>query len=177
MEINKEITDILKEFNINKDAGLLVLLGIYYKLDVDTVCPEEIIKAINTTKIVEKDYRGKVLQWNIPLFIGQEIQWAWVKDWNDGFGNINPTRKDNLSDVTKRMQEFFSKNPKYRQVDVFNARNRYFSTQRDPQYLKSSAKFIYEGIGGSKTSMLLTWCERVAAGGSIIDNRKGNIIT
>lgn len=178
MEINKEIPIILKEFHIDKDAGLLVLLGIYYKLDVDTVCPEEVIKAINTTKIVEKDYVAKTIKWNVPLFIGQETAWAWVKDWNDRFGKINPTRKDNLSDVTKRMQEWFTKNPQYRVGDIMVATNKYFGQLKEAQYLKSSAKFIYEGIGASKTSMLLTWCERVTnSGGATPFDMKGNIVT
>lgn len=166
MEINKEIYEILKEFKIDRDAGVLVLLGIYYKLDIDTVCPEEVVKAINTTKIVEKDYRasGTIIKWNIPLFYEQQTEWGWVNEWNNGFAKINPERKDNLTDVTKRMQDFFSKNPKYRLETVIRARNAYFKTIEDPKYLKSSAKFIYEGIGASKISALLKWCEIVEKG-------------
>lgn len=181
MEINKEIYEILKEFKIDKDAGVLVLLGVYYKLDVDTVCPEETIKAINATKIVEKEYStgGSIIKWNIPLFREQQTEWGWVKEWNDGFGKINPTRKDNLVDVTKRMQEFFSKNPKYRLEVIIRARNAYFKNVEDPQFLKSSAKFIYEGIGASKTSMLLTWCERVDTnkGGEDKSQMAGRVIS
>lgn len=177
MEINKEIYETLKEFNIDKDAGVLVLLGIYFKLDVDKVCPEEVIKSINTTKIIDKDYRlGGLVKWNIPLLAGQEIQWAWVKEWNDGFGRVNPNRKDNLVDTTKRMQEFFAKYPQYRREDVIKARNMYFASISSSEYLKSSAKFIFNGIGGSKVSMLLTWCEKATANNNF-SQQKGDVLS
>lgn len=179
MEINRRIGVILKDFNIDIDSGLLVLIGIYYNLNVDKVCPEEIIKAINITKIVEKDYRSVGgLRWNIPLFEGQETEWDWVFNWNEKWRTINDNRRDNLADVTKRMIEFFQKYPKYRRDDVFKARDAYMMTVRDPEFLKSSAKFIFEGSGSKKTSMLLTWCEKVAVGGTGKDygQQKGSIL-
>lgn len=176
MEINKEIYEILKEFNIDTDDGLLVLLGIYFKLDVDRVCPEEIVKAINTTKIVEKDYAKKRLQWNVPLFQEQVTEWDWVKKYNDKFGKMNPSRKDALGDVTTRMIEWFKKYPQYRVEDVKRATQSYMSTVKDPQYLKSSAKFIFDGAGAMKKSLLLSWCEKADTGNSF-GGQKGRIAT
>lgn len=161
MEINRQIAEILKEENIPIKAGTLVLLGIYFDLDVDKVCPEEIVKAINTTKIVERDYRLGIVKWNIPLFQGQETTWQWVKDYNEAFARINPSRKDNIADVTKRMIDFFRRYPQYRMEDVKKATRAYLQTVQDPQYLKRSAKFIREGTGATSVSLLLNWCERV----------------
>lgn len=161
MEINRAISRILKESNINIDDGTLVLLGIYYGLNVDKVCPEEIVKAINTTKIVERDYRTNSIKWNVALFAGQELEWDWVFNKYNAMWNRAPARKDNDKDVLKRMQRFFSMYPQYRKEDVKNATIAYHKSQGDPQYLKSSAKFIFEGIGAMQKSMLLTWCEKV----------------
>lgn len=178
MEINKEIKNILKEYEIDKDAGLLVLLGIYFGVDIDTVCPEEVVKAINVTKIVERDYRLNKIVWNIPLFQNQVTAWDWVKGYNDAFGKINPSRKDSLVDVTKRMMDFFSKYPQYREQDVKNAVAAYFRTITDPQYLKSSAKFIFDGRGVEKKSLLLAWCEKVTNKEINTNNgQKGRIVS
>ncbi len=174
MKINKEIAVILKHHKIDVQAGTLVLLGIYFNLDVDTVCPEEVVKAINLTKIVVKNYDQKIIEWNIPLFEGQNTDWDWVKEWNDGFGKLNPERKDSLVDVQKRMMEFFKNNPKYRMQDVIEARNNYFKSVRDSQFLKSSAKFIMEGIGAMKKSMLLTWCEKLDL--KSITSQRGQVV-
>lgn len=161
MEINRAIAGILRESKIDVDGGTLVLLGIYYGLNVDKVCPEEIVKAINTTKIVEKDYRTNSIKWNIALFAEQQMEWQWVIDKYNKLWDRAPSRKDNNSDVLKRMQRFFSMYPQFRKEDVRNATIAYHKSQPDPQYLKSSAKFIFEGIGAMQKSMLLTWCEKV----------------
>lgn len=160
-QINRKITETLRECKVPIKAGTLVLLGIYYDLDVNRVCQEEIIKAVSTTKIVEMDYKTGILKWNIPLFSGQETTWAWVEQYNEAFGKINPNRKDNIKDVTKRMIEFFRTYPQYRVEDVKKATKEYLKTVRDPQFLKRSAKFIREGQGATSISLLLNWCERV----------------
>lgn len=162
MEINKEIIEILKEFKINKDAGILVLLGIYYKLDVDEVCPEEVIKSINTTKIIEKDYRTHLIKWNIPLFEGQQTEWDWVRRWNDAYGKLAPSRKGAQNVVLQRMQAFFAKYPQYRQEDVSKALRMYMDSE-DPKYYKNSAALIFDGAGAMKNSILLAWCEKAKA--------------
>ena len=176
MEINRQIAETLKECKVPVKAGTLVLLGIYYNLDVDKVCPEEIIKAISTTKIVEMDYKLGLVKWNVPLFRGQETTWAWVSQYNDAFAKINPSRKDNIGDVTKRMIEFFKTNPQYRMEDVKKATKEYLKTIKDPQFLKRSAKFIKEGQGATSVSLLLNWCEKVTDKNADT-GRRGKIIT
>ena len=177
-EINPEVVEILKEFRINKDAGILCLLGIHYGLDVDTVVPEEVVKAVNLTKIVEKDYtvaRHNLLKWNVPLFQGQMNEWSWVRDWNDRW-KVAPDRKASNPDVLKRMQDFFKKYPHIRKEDVINATDLYFRGVSSPQYLKNSAAFIFDGAGAAKKSILLGFCERVTSGVRESSNQKGKVI-
>jgi hypothetical protein len=162
MELNPEVFRILKENKIDKSEGTLCLLAIYYKLDADRVCSEEVIKAINTTKIVDRDYTNNSIQWNISLFTGQMTEWDWVKLWNNRW-NVNMSRKAGNADVTKRMQEWFAKYPQYRKDDVQKATDMYFASQRDPQYLKNSAAFIFDGAGAMKKSILLSWCEKLGS--------------
>lgn len=177
MEINPEVFEILREYKIDKSQGLLCLLGVYYKLDVNTTCSEETIKAINLTKIVDRDYERNTIVWNIPLFSGQQTEWDWVKDWIDGFKRINPDRRGSGTDAVRRMQEFFRKYPKYRMEDIYKARDLYFkSVAGTPLYCMHSHKFIFDGMGAMKKSRLLEYCEKVYEGQST-NNIKGQILT
>lgn len=161
MELNKDIIEILKEYRINKDEGLLYLLGIFHNLDVDSIVPEKTVRAVNLTKIIEKDYENSTVNWNFPLYSGQQTAFDWVEDWMSPFGKINPERRGVKRDCVARMKKFFAANPEYRKDDIYAARDLYLSTVRDPQYLKSSHKFIYEGSGDWRSSMLLQWCEKL----------------
>ena len=177
MEINPEVSEILKKFNIAKDEGLLCLLGIYFKLDIESIAPERVIKAINVTKIVEKDYSNKssTIIWNVPLFLGQQTNWDWIKDWNNQW-NANMSRKASNPDVLKRMQEFFKKYPLYRVEDVMKATQLYMSTTT-PGYFKNSAAFIFDGAGAMKKSILLGWCEKLKQSGGNTTQQKGKIVS
>lgn len=177
MRINPLIKEILQQYNIDISLGTLVLLGIYFNLDINKVYSEETIKSINLTKIVDKDYNTNTIIWNIPLFEGQEVgAFDWVNDWISAFGKINPERKGSFRDAIPRMKAFFAANPEYRKEDVYKARDAYFRTIRDPQYLMKSHKFIYDGIGAMKKSTLLEWCEKVTTSNINTNNMKGKII-
>jgi hypothetical protein len=164
MEINPEIKAILKGSKIDVDQGILCLLSIYHNLDADRIIPEELMRKINLTKIIEKDYTSKTITWNVPLFTDQEAgAFSWVSEWMYPFGQIGGSaRKGSVAIVTKRMKEWFAKNPEYRKEDVFAARDLYFRTEKPTmQFVKTSYKFIYEGEGAMRVSMLSIWCERV----------------
>lgn len=174
MELNKEITEILREHKINVDKGILYLLAVYHNLEAEETIPLDVIRAIAITKIVEKDYKSNTLVWNIPLYNGQQTAFEWVKDWTSPFGKINPERKGVAKDCLTRMKKFFAANPEYRKEDVYKARDLYLATVKDPQYLKSPHKFIYEGAGDMRSSMLLQWCEKAVEDKSNpINNLKG----
>jgi hypothetical protein len=174
MELNEEIFEVLKEFKINKNKGILALLAIYFKLDAETTIDEETIKAINLTKIVNKDHANGMITWNMPLFAGQQTEWDWVKDKYNKLWDRNRDRKASNPDCIKRMQEWFKKYPAYRLQDVEKATLAYHTATRDPQYLKNSAAFIFDGVGASKKSILLAWCEKTKDAAST-SNMKGTI--
>lgn len=163
----------LREHNIDTDAGLLMLLGVYFGLDVEKVVPEEVISAINLTKIVTKDYGLGVNTWAIDLFeLPEKGDFGWVQEWVEGFGRLNIDRKGSWRDAISRMQNFFYKYPEYTKEDVFAARDLYFRrTQRE--YLMKSHKFIFDGTGVLQKSTLLEYCERLKSkeGGSNPDIR------
>src|SRR5688572_22495468 len=123
MEINPEIKSILKGCKIDVQQGILCLLSIYFDLDAERIIPEDLIKKINFTKIIEKDYTSKTITWNVPLFAGQEVgAFAWVNEWMNPFGTIGtPARRGTTKEVIARMKEWFAKNPEYRIEDVFAA--------------------------------------------------------
>lgn len=177
MEINPDIKEILKEFRIDKNQGILCLLAIYYGLNPEKVISDEVIKAINLTKIIERYYpassKNISIKWNIALFRGQETAFEWVKEWNDRW-NVQLDRKAALSTVLKRMKDFFAKYPEYRKEDVIRATDFYFSTV-NIGYLKNSAAFIFDGAGAMKNSILLGWCEKTKESKSS-STMKGTII-
>jgi hypothetical protein len=177
MQLNQQAVKILTDHKIDKSAGLLVLLGYYFDLDVDSVCPEEIIKAVSTTKIVERNFTNHSIKWNISLFQGQEVEFAWVENWVDKFTRLNPARTAAREDAILRMKKFFSKYPSFRIDDIMRATDLYFTTVKDSTFIKQPLNFIFEGKGVSETSMLLGFCQKVTAGTSPTSNQKGRIIT
>lgn len=180
MELNPEISEILKKMKIDVSEGTLALLGIYFNLDITKACKEETVKAINLTKIFEKDYRNSKakkfnITWNIPLFKGQEVAFDWVqKEWNIMW-NKNLERKAANRDVLASMKEFFRKFPEYRKEDVMRATELYIS-KTEPEYLKNSNSFIFEGEGGARKSILLGWCEQIRSSGSSDKKIRGIIM-
>lgn len=164
MEINPDIKSILKSCKIDVQQGLLCLLAVYFDLDAEKIIPDDLMKKINFTKIMEKDYTSKTIKWNIPLFAGQEFgAFEWVNEWIKPFGEIGtPARRGTPKEVVARMKEWFSKNPQYRKEEVFAARDLYFRTEKPVGgIVKTSHKFIYDGTGASRVSLLLFWCERL----------------
>lgn len=170
MKINPLVVSRLQEMHIDKDAGLLVLLGYYYELDVDKACIEEAVKAVNLTGIVGKNYGEggrptQTLVWNMPLFVDgqQEVigDWRWVTDWMRPFGLLNLDRLGNWEDVQHRFEKFFAEHPGFSVEEIFEARDMYLKTITNPTYLMKSHKFIYEGIGKMQTSNLLAYLRMV----------------
>jgi hypothetical protein len=168
--INSDILLALRECNINKDTALLYLLGIYFNIDTQYI-NEKTKTQVNALKIVEREYKDNSttlhkITWKVPLFTEEKSEaFAWVTDWMEGFAKINPERKGTKSSVDARMKKFFAEHPEVRVQDVFAATQAYFKTVNDPQYLKSSHKFIMDGAGFSKVSMLEQWLETIKVSG------------
>lgn len=168
--INPDILLALKEYSINKDEAVLYLLGIYFNLDTQYIS-EKTKTQVNALKIVEREYKDNSttlhkITWKAPLFAEERSEaFAWIGDWMEGFAKINPERKGTKSSVDARMKRFFAEHPEVRIQDVFAATQAYFKTVTEPQYLKSSHKFIMDGAGFSRVSMLEQWLETIKVSG------------
>lgn len=165
VNINPEILSALKQYKINIDEARLYLLGIYFDIDTQYVS-EKTRKQVNNMGIVEREYSDNTnrdrIVWKVPLFSEEKSEaFAWVSDWMDGFKRINPSRRGTKSSVMARMKKFFANNPEVRVDDVFAATQLYFKTVDNPQYLKTSHKFIYEGTGFNLHSTLLQFVEQL----------------
>lgn len=161
MMFNPQIKEILNEFGIPEEDALAYLLSIYYDVR-PSYTPPLLIQRINTTNILTLD-EEKMLVWRFPLFLNEEVtdkRWNWVVEWMDGFSKINSTRRGTKSSVIKYMKTFFSENPDVRQDEVIAATKLYFKNVDSPTYLKKSHKFIYEGAGKFRVSMLEEWIEK-----------------
>lgn len=159
MLLNPEIKPILSSFNIPVKDGLAYLLAIYYDVKPSYI-PDGLVQKMNITRILVLDEQSKTLTWNIPLFEEQVTGFEWVKNWIQEFGDINKDRKGTYKSVAARMKTFFVNNPSIRQDEVIEATRMYFRTVTNPTYLKTSHKFIYEGVGAEKISHLLEWVEK-----------------
>lgn len=178
VSINQEIVKVLRQYQINVDEAKLYLLGIYFGVDTQYIS-EKTITQVNALGIVTREYsdtntKVKVI-WKVPLFNEEKDEaFAWIDTWMDGFKKRNPSRRGTKSSVMKRMKKFFAENPEVRVDDIFKATSKYFSTVTDPQYLKSSHKFIYEGTGFQQSSMLLQYVEMIRESG-VADGRSNKM--
>ncbi len=143
--ISEKVRERLKEYQINEDAALLYLLGVYYNLNTKDHIPEEIIKQVNFSKIVTRDYDTEVptVKWNIPLFEGEETEsaWNWVLEWRDLFKAIRGDAGGDKKACIIKMKKFFAANPDVRQHEVFEAANLYLD---DFRYRKTNLKFLQQ---------------------------------
>lgn len=157
--VNEDIKVTLKKYNIPYEDGILCLLSIYYQIPFSDLLPSQLILKVLSTGIVSRNVDNSYT-WKIPLFDKQEINFAWVADYRMAFKKLNPDRAGSLNTCILRMKKFFSENPHVRAEDVNAAVGMYFRTVKDPQYLITSHKFIYDGIGSSRNSNLEIWLEK-----------------
>lgn len=157
--MNSEILEVLRKYRINADQAKAYLLGVYFNLNTDYI-DEKVKTQVNTLGILEREYAAdnttvNKIVWKVPLFNEEkDVTFGWVADWMNGFERINKSRKGTKTAVMSRMKKFFAEHPEVRVQDVFDATQAYFRTVNDPQYLKSSHKFIMEGTGFNRISML-----------------------
>jgi hypothetical protein len=169
--INSDILEALREYKVNGDEAKLYLLGIYFGLNTEYIS-EKTRKQVNALGIVEREYKDNssspnTVRWKVPLFNEEkEEAFNWISNYMKLFGDINPERKGTKSACMSRMKKFFAEHPEVRKQDVKNAVEAYLKTVSDPQYLKSSHKFIYDGAGFNKVSMLEQYIEQLKASGS-----------
>ena len=163
MTINEEIYGQLETVNIeNKNAAIIYLLSVYYKIDATNVIDNDTITQVNLSKIVERDYSKKTLKWNIPLFTSDlfvvEDNWAWVLDeYRKMWMDIKGSKGGDKATCIKKMKDFFSKHPELRKDDILNAAAFYtgeFKSGNNPKYMIEADNFIYKLVDKVNRSKL-----------------------
>lgn len=175
MIINPKIEEVLQEFGIPREDGISYLLSIYFDVR-PSYTPRLLIQRMNITNILTLD-ENKLLAWRIPLFQIDETndtKWSWVEDWMDSFKAVNKDRRGTKSSVYKYMKEFFSQNPDVRKDEVIGATNMYFKNLDNSKYCKKSHKFIYEGAGKFRVSLLEEWIEKYRLVYQELPEQQGN---
>jgi len=157
MKFNEKITEVLKEFNINKDEALLFLLSVYHNLSVPFLFDSLLKTKIESTGIVSYNHKTKSYDWNVGLFENQETSFAWVGlEYIPLFMEKNKSRGKNLSACISRMKKFFAENPDIRKEEVIGAVKMYLR-QVKSEYMISPHYFIEKDKGVNKTVPLLDW--------------------
>lgn len=179
MIINKSIYEQLERFNIEKNAATLYLLSIYYNVDATGIIDDEIIKQVNFTKIVERNYSTRKITWNLSLFSEEgtviDVKWDWVIDeyrklWMDIKGSKGGDRRTCID----KMKKFFATNPDIRKSDVMEAASYYvtsFVKGNNPMYMVEADNFIYKKQEGTTRSKLEQMLEIVKLNKSSESNR------
>jgi hypothetical protein len=161
MKINKKIKEILREFNIDLDLGLLYLLSLHYKLKTLTFFPNNVKRRIHSTGIISIGKEGII--WNIELFQNnhKEDNFLWVKtEYVKLFKDKNREKGGKVREATLRMKTFFSENPEIRKDDVINATKMYLGNT-DANYIRFPHYFIKKGKGTDVISDLLDWIDKL----------------
>lgn len=175
MKINEEIINTLKDYSINPDDGIPVLLSLYYGYNPSWI-PNLLLKKIYLTNIIEDD-KGIII-WNTPLFEDIVNKFEWVKDYRNAFRSKNKERGGTLKACIERFRKFFFENPDVTLEEVKQATNLYLNSVTNYEYLTSAHYFISKGKGVDKVNSLEAWIEIVRENNQKDINRKSlnNII-
>jgi hypothetical protein len=165
MQINNEIIQKLKDFEISVDDGLAFLLCVYHKL-TPSVFSEKLTTKIYTTGILtvlkEEKSQAYSVVWNISLFSDNDnfgnFNWV-VTDYMSLFIEANPKKRGNQKSTVNNMKRFFSENPHIRKEEVIEATKMYIHNT-DSTYIREPQYFIRKGAGSSAIKDLEDWIEK-----------------
>ena len=169
MKINKKIYETLEEFNISSGNGILYLLSLYFNTGENSI-PDIFKRKVLSTKIVENTDTG--LKWNIPLFEGAEIAFAWVE--TEYIPLFEKAGKDKYKrEALVRIKKLFAENPEIRKDEIIGATEMYL-LNTDPKFVRFPHYFIEKGRGGEKIQEILEWIDkyRLTQENSITDNTR-----
>lgn len=157
MQINEEILEIFKEFNIFPADGICYLIAVFHGYE-PTYIPDTFKQKVHASGIfVEKD---KNIHWNVPLYKKQVTAFEWVKtEYVPMFKQANSSRGGHVREATSRMKKLFAKEPEIRKDDVIGAVRMYL-LNTDPTYIRQPHYFIEKGTGGNKTYDILDWIDK-----------------
>lgn len=157
MEINDEIKEIFKEFNIFPADGICYLLSLFHN-HTPTYIPDVLKQKVHISGIVVN--KNGNLHWNVPLYKGQETAFDWIKtEYVPLFKEANPDRGGRVREATARIKKLFAKHPDIRKEDVIAATKMYIYNT-DSKYIRLPHYFVEKGIGANKTSDLLEWIDK-----------------
>jgi len=157
MEINEQILEAFKEYNIYPPDGICYLISLFYGYE-PTYIPEELKIKINTTGIVvEKD---KNLHWNIPLYKEQTTAFDWVKtEYVSLFKKANIEKGGHVREAISRMKKLFAENPEIRKEEIIEATKMYLYNT-DHNYIRLPHYFITKGVGTNQIHDILDWIDK-----------------
>lgn len=150
---NSEILKKITDYDYNKDDILVYLLSLYYGLKPKYI-PELVKKQTNIMGVVNRDFKERGIQWDIPLFDSKSIivddqnpNWDWVwTEYRSLWKEIDPKRVGDKQGCLKKMQKFFSENPLVRKDDIIRAANVYLEDfkngKNNPKFLIHADYFI-----------------------------------
>jgi len=170
MNINPEIKEILREFNIPVNDGIAYLLSVYYDVK-PSYTPIILVQKIQITRIIVLDEKTKTIEWKTPLFENQVTAFSWVKDeYCALFQAIGKAPYASAS--TSRMKKFFANNPSVRKDDIIGATKMYIRST-DAYYARLPHYFISKGSGADRISDLELWLENYNNSVAASENRQG----
>lgn len=158
MHINDEIVDILREFRIPFEDGIVYLLAKHFRYK-PSYFPPALEATMNRTGIFYMDENNS-LEWKVPLFddLVQE-PWEWVKsEYWQMFKDANPDKKGNGNQCVRLMKALFAKRPDIRKEEVLGATRMYIANN-DPKYIRRSNYFIKKGKGADLSEDILEWID------------------
>jgi hypothetical protein len=174
LEFNPKVHEKLREHNIEagieENEALLYLLSAYYNVPVQST-PTDIVRKVNLTKIVERDYEtpNSLPKFNIDLFDKDEQvneAWEWVdKEYRALFAKVRMDAKGDKNGCVTKMMKFFALHPEIRKDDVLTATKLYIdpflANQQNVKYMQRADYFISKTVDGSKLSRLEQYLEQL----------------
>ena len=159
-KLNKELMEELEHLKLKE--GIFYLLDIMFGLNLYKNA--QVIGAMNMNKLITYDIKEDRIKFKHKVFAEEREklpEFAWVKDWAKKFFLINKERKANYAECQRRMAELFREYPYLTKEIIYEARDRYFQTIEDVQFLRKPERFIREGLKSDKSYPIMTFVELI----------------
>lgn len=151
MEFNKELTDVLDDYGINRNEALTVLLILYYNIEYNNqIFNDSMIKTLSQLNFIRYDFQEKKYFLTVPLF-GTSTSDEWVKEYMNKFAKVNPERRGDKQSVIKNYSKLQQEYKDVSTDDILKATDIYLASlkrQGKEQYCKKSHKFLWDRDNG-----------------------------
>lgn len=157
MKINEDVKEYLRDFNIPIEDGFAYLVTLYFGFNPSYI-PDSLRVKVNATGIISTNLG--LIQWNVPLFEGQETNFKWVEtEYVPLFEEANRDKRGNVKSAVTRMKALFARDPSIRKEEVIGATVLYV-TNNDNRFIRQSHYFIEKGRGVERTRDIIEWIDR-----------------